>query len=234
MNAIEKESKMVVFDFDETLVHSKKMFTRLNKRAMDMMGFSYTKEIAENLYAMVRNTYIGWGKDLEEQKKIFFTQFSDLVTSLCNKELFLKQMQFYNGMREVIKELAKMDINLAVASSRDVYSIIKFLAKERIISYFNMIEATDGGRRFKDKPDTEILKFISKKLETPLKNAVMIGDTKGDVQMGKNAGMKTIGIGYGEYVSAEKMKSYQPDEIIEFENDIKKIPEIVNSLLNER
>ena len=234
MNSTEKEAKIVIFDFDETLVRSKGMFDNVNRRALDILRFPYTEEIVKNLFMQVREKDLGWGMSLEEQKRFFETEFNDLIVKLCNEDEFLKQVKFYDGMRKVIRELAKTNIKLAVASSRDVYSIMSILKREEMLSYFDIIEATEGGKIFKDKPDPEIVKYIAENVGASLENSVMIGDTSGDVLMGKSAGMKTIGIGYGKYTSAKKMKEYSPDDIVEYTYDIKNIPGMVKSLIRGR
>ncbi len=234
MNSTEKVSKIVIFDFDETLVHSKGMFDNVNRRALDILGLPYTEDVVKNLYVQVKEKDLGWGKSLEEQKRFFENEFNDLIVDLCNQEEFLKQVRFYDGMRRVIRELAKTNIKLAVASSRDVYSIMSILKREEMLSYFDIVEATEGGKIFKDKPDPEIVKYIAENVGASLENSVMIGDTSGDVKMGKSAGMKTIGIGYGRYTSAKRMKEYRPDGIIQSAYDIKEIPGMVKSLIRGR
>ena len=68
-----------------------------------------------------------WGKDLNEQIDIYNKYFNPLVTQLSNIPYFYKQMEFYKEMKNVIIELSKTDINMAIASSRDLNSILTFL-----------------------------------------------------------------------------------------------------------
>ena len=237
MNSIEKDnssSKIIIFDFDETLVHSKDMFNNVNRRAMEKMGFAHTEDIVKNLFAWVKKKYIGWGKNLEEQITIYDNEYSNLVTELSNQEEFLSQVYFYDGMIEVIKMLAKTDYKLAIASSRDLYSILAILQRNKLNTYFSTVKATEGGKNFKDKPDPQIINHISDELNAKSENVVMIGDTSSDIKMGKSAGMKTIGIGYGEYTSVEKIKEYSPDAVVESVKDIKNIPFMVANVLKSR
>lgn len=229
-----EKTKLVVFDFDETLVHSKEMFDNVNRRAMEKLNLPHTEKIVKNAFNILQTEYVGWGSNLEDQIHIFKTRFNDTIVQLCNQDEFINQVRFYDDMREVIKQLAKTDIALAIASSRDLYSIIKFLRKESMLSYFEMIEATEGGKKFRDKPDTHIVNYISQEIGIPSTKAIMIGDTKGDIKMGRDMGMKTIGIGYGKYSSLDEMKQNIPNAIIASTKEIKNIPEIVNLLLNER
>ncbi|MBD5404979.1 HAD-IA family hydrolase [bacterium] len=229
-----EKTKLVVFDFDETLVHSKEMFDNVNRRAMETLNLPHTEDIVKNAFNILQTEYVGWGKNFEDQVHIFKTRFNDTVVKLCNQDEFVNQVRFYNGMRNVIKQLAKTDVALAIASSRDLHSILKFLRKEKMLSYFEMIQATEGGKKFRDKPDTQIVNYISQEIGIPSTKAIMIGDTKGDIKMGRDMGMKTIGIGYGRYSSLDEMKNNAPNAIVSSTKEIKNIPAIVNFLLNER
>ena len=222
---------LVVFDFDETLVKSKHVFQQVNKRAMEYLGLRCDEFIISNIFVLHDKEYLGWGKDLNEQIDIYNKYFNPLVTQLSNNPYFYKQMEFYKEMKNVIIELSKTDINMAIASSRDLNSILTFLQMEGVKNCFKMIEATEGGKIFKDKPNTHIVDYISAELGISLSNAVMVGDTSSDMKMGKAAGMKTLAIGYGRYQNAEALREYQPDALLYNENQVKEIPSILKGLL---
>lgn len=230
----EEKNKLVVFDFDETLVQSKDMFFNANKRAMEILNLPHNDYIVSNIFILVNSEYLGWGKDLKEQVEIYENLYAPLVTKLSNTEEFLNQVKFYNVMHSVIKELAKMNIALAVASSRDLYSILSVLKREGLKDYFDIIEATEGGKIFRDKPDTHIVQYISQEVGVPLEKAVMVGDSKCDIDMGKSAGMKTIGIGFGAFTSLEKMESCRPNVLLGCKEELKDIPVHIKYLLNQK
>ena len=127
-----------------------------------------------------------------------------------------------------------MNIALAVASSRDLYSILSVLKREGLKDYFDIIEATEGGKIFRDKPDTHIVQYISQEVGVPLEKAVMVGDSKCDIDMGKSAGMKTIGIGFGAFTSLEKMESCRPNVLLGCKEELKDIPIYIKYLLNQK
>lgn len=210
-----EKTKLAVFDFDETLVESQDMFYELMAEAMKRLNLPSSFDIVKNIFAKWDNEYIGWGKDLEEQKHIYTYKYQPMITKLARDPYFLNQMVFFNGMKEVIKILAETDIALAIASSRDLTSILLFLKKEGVKDYFSMVEATEGGKNFKDKPNSEIVNYISQEMGITLDNAVMIGDSPWDIKMGKNAGMKTIAVGYSKYSVKSKLENEKPDIYME-------------------
>ncbi len=209
------KTKLAVFDFDETLVKSQDMFYLLMKEAMKRLNLSCSEYIVKNIFVGWDKEYFGWGKNLEEQKIVYTDKYQPLITKLASDPYFLNQMVFFDGMKQVIKDLANTDIALAVASSRDLTSILKFMKKECMKDYFSMIEATEGGKNFKDKPNVSVVNYIAQELGISLENSVMIGDSSSDIKMGKDAGMKTIAAGYGEYANKDKLMKESPDMFIE-------------------
>ncbi len=213
---VEKEkTKLAVFDFDETLVQSQDMFYRLMMVAAEKLGLVCDDVIVKKIFSKWDKEYFGWGKNLEEQKLIYIKKYQPMITTLCNNPFFIKQMKFFDGMQYVIRVLARTDIALAIASSRDVRSINTFLKKEGVDSCFSIVEATEGGKIFEDKPSISIVSYISQETGIPLERSVMIGDSLTDIKMGKNAGMKTIAAGYSRYSDVEKLKKENPDIIID-------------------
>ena len=208
------KTKLAVFDFDETLVQSQDMFYKLMIEAMVRLKLPCSEDIVKDIFAKWDKEYFGWGNNLEEQKVIYQSKYQPMITKLSNDPYFLGQMILFDGMKDTIKLLAKTDIALAIASSRDLTSILTFLRKEGIKDYFIMVEATEGGKNFEEKPNPSIVNYISQEIGVSLDNAVMIGDSVCDIKMGKNAGMKTIAAGYGKYSNKDKLLAEKPDALI--------------------
>ena len=134
-----EKTKLAIFDFDETLVHSKDVFRQVNIAAMKHLGLKTSDEIVNSIFSIYDKEYIGWGKNLQEQADIYRNKFSPLVSKLSADPKYYRQMKLFDGMREVIKELSKTDIALAIASSRDLLSILRFLKEEELKDEFSMI-----------------------------------------------------------------------------------------------
>ena len=233
MNSIEKnkkKSKMVVFDFDETLVKSQDVFYVMTERAIRKLCLPCSEYVVKHIYSEYDKEFFGWGKNLNDQIYIYKKHFQPLITLFSSDYYFIKQMAFFDGIKNVIKMLAKTDIALAIASSRDLISILNFLNINGVENEFNSIKATEGGLNYPDKPDTAVVRAISEELNIPLDRAIMIGDLPCDIQMGKKAGMKTIAVEYSEYSNREKIKKENPDVIIE-NNNARQMVKTIKKLL---
>ena len=98
-------------------------------------------------------------------------------------------------LEQVVAPLAEQGYTLTIASSRSNRSLMEFvhdMGLEAIISYVlgadNVIHA---------KPHPEPVLMTLRKYGCKPEEAIVVGDTKYDIEMGRNAGVKTCGVTYG-------------------------------------
>ena len=115
--------------------------------------------------------------------------FDVLSDELENFEASMK-MKYIPGALEFIKELKAHDIKLAIVTSRLKSSTETGLYKFDIANQFDAFvscEDTD-----KHKPDPTPCLIALDKLGVKAEEAVMIGDSKYDIQCAHNAGIKAV------------------------------------------
>jgi phosphoglycolate phosphatase len=104
-------------------------------------------------------------------------------------------VELYPNVIETLTELKNRGLVLTVASSRSKASLtnyIKDLGIEALISY--VLGADDV---VEGKPNPEPVNRTLEKFGFKPEEAIVVGDTVFDVDMGKNAGTKTCGVTYG-------------------------------------
>ena len=104
-------------------------------------------------------------------------------------------VELYPNVIETLTELKNRGLVLTVASSRSKASLtnyIKDLGIEALISY--VLGADDV---VEGKPNPEPVNRTLEKFRFKPEEAIVVGDTVFDVDMGKNAGTKTCGVTYG-------------------------------------
>lgn len=104
-------------------------------------------------------------------------------------------VELYPNVIETLTELKNRGLVLTVASSRSKASLtnyIKDLGIEALISY--VLGADDV---IEGKPNPEPVNRTLEKFGFKPEEAIVVGDTVFDVDMGKNAGTKTCGVTYG-------------------------------------
>lgn len=104
-------------------------------------------------------------------------------------------VELYPNVIETLTELKNRGLVLTIASSRSKASLtnyIKDLGIEALISY--VLGADDV---VEGKPNPEPVNRTLEKFRFKPEEAIVVGDTVFDVDMGKNAGTKTCGVTYG-------------------------------------
>ena len=128
---------------------------------------------------------------------------------------------------ETLEELNKIGINLALITSASKFTLRR-LKKEfpTIYEKFGCI-ITRNDVRF-TKPSPEQIFIALEKLKIDKENSVVVGDFMSDIQAGKKAGTKTIGV-LSEFAEVSKsyIESTKPDHIIA---SIKEIPDLLSKL----
>ncbi|MET0594213.1 MAG: HAD-IA family hydrolase [Polyangiaceae bacterium] len=111
--------------------------------------------------------------------------------------------------RAVLDELRRFRLAIATNKPRDTTDVV--LARLGVRSLFSAISA--GGDVAMIKPSPDPLFHVAKQLGLAANEMVMIGDGPQDVEAGRRAGCRTIGV-QGGFVGPERLIAAQPDVII--------------------
>lgn len=102
----------------------------------------------------------------------------------------------YPGTLEVLEYLAKTDVKLGILSSARTISIEAFVKRYELDHYFQLKMGVDGSLM---KPDPALFTSACQQLDVEPGVTLMVGDSPGDMEMGKNAGAAgCIGISWGK------------------------------------
>ncbi|OWA33528.1 hypothetical protein B9G55_22540 [Saccharibacillus sp. O16] len=99
------------------------------------------------------------------------------------------------GVRDVLENCRRAGVPLAVVTADETDSARRHLSWLGIEDYFAVVIGTDQAERGKPYPDLCLL--ACERLEAAPEQVVMIGDTEGDMQMAREAGVR-LKIGIGE------------------------------------
>lgn len=122
----------------------------------------------------------------------------------------------YDGIPELLKELKKKGLKLAVFSNKPHQAAVKVIDE-----YFGDIFDIVLGKKEENpkKPDPAGALKIAGEFGVKPENIIYIGDTDTDMQTGKNAGMFTVGVLWGFRDMAE-LKANHADAIAASPADI--------------
>lgn len=182
--------KAVIFDMDGVLVDSEPFYTEVEKQNFLMAGLKISHE--EHL------TFQGTATDRMWtilKKKYNLTQSVEELVEMTNAMVTpwfasLDEIHPMPGVKEVVTELANMEIPLAVASSSYPDVIRMILEKTGLAQYFPVV--VDSRMAGSSKPDPDIFLLAAKKLNVNPSECLVIEDSANGIRAAKAAGMTCI------------------------------------------
>lgn len=202
--------KCVVFDFDGTLVDVEEVMLRVYRELSRKRGWP---ELSKKDIANLR---VGGARAAMDMLKIKFWQLPRVLKSgRAEYKKHSNEIVAFPHIEEVIASLRK-NCDIYVLSSNNERTVEKILKANNLGEGLTVLK---GSSLFgKDKP----LKKLIRSHGYDPKNSWMIGDESRDVEAGKKAGLKTIGVAWG--LQGEKgLRPVQPNFIAKTPKDILKI-----------
>ena len=202
---------LVIFDLDGTLINSVKDLAVSTNYALGELNFP-THPI-ENY-----NLMIGNGINKLFERALPNGQKTD-ENILRMREVFLKHYDQYNavythpynGIPELLEELQKKNILLAVASNKYQQ------ATEKLVHYFfpdiEFAQVLGQRKEVPSKPDPAILFEIMKSTNMPAHKILMVGYSNIDMETANRAQIDACGVSWG-FRSIEELKSKNPKYIV--------------------
>lgn len=203
--------KYVIFDFDGTLVDSKKAFVSSWNTLAKQYNF---KELNFN--------------DLESMKKLSIRERSRLLNFPMYKmplvipkfyKLYrasINDVEFFDGIEDMLIKLERKGYEIAIISSNSKENILTFLKRKKLMSIKNVI--CSGSIFGKDKLINRFLR--ENNLEST--EVIYVGDEQRDIIACKKTGVEIIWVGWG-YDSIEVVENMKPDFQVYSPEEILKI-----------
>lgn len=210
------KTKLIVFDLDGTLLNTLKdlqisLNKILKKHNMPLKDEeSYKKMVGNGIAKLVSRA-----SNLEESSELFSIikdEFNEYYKEHCND--YTKP---YNGIEQMLKEVKKRGIKIAVLSNKDdnfVKELIKIHFSDITFDYIM------GKRKeYKPKPDPGSLNHIIKTLKIEKQSVLYVGDSNVDVKTAKNCSVECIGVKWG-FREEKELKDEGVDYVINEPNEI--------------
>lgn len=187
------ETKIIILDFDGTLGDTASVIIKTMHETIREMGLPTRTD--EQCAAMIGLRLVEIPPVLFPECDIDVDLYADTYRRLFDIHNKDGAVNLYPNVIETLKALKARGITLTIASSRGQASLSQFvknLGLTEIITYILGAGDVENG-----KPHPEaIFKTLDKYGFTP-DQAIMVGDTIFDIQMGINAGTRTCGVTYG-------------------------------------
>lgn len=123
----------------------------------------------------------------------------------------------YPGVREVLHQLRRKGLKLAVVTSKNRVNCLRELKFFGLQEFFVEVISSDDCQQH--KPHPEPVENALRLLQLDSRNVLFVGDSPYDIKAGKAAGVKTAGITWG-ISTKEQLLAHQPDFLLQNLNDI--------------
>ena len=187
------KTKIIILDFDGTLGDTAAVIIRTMHATIEELGLpSRTDEecaamIGLRLVEIPPVLFPGCDVDGE-----LYAQTYRRLFHIYNVE---GAVELYPNVPETLAELKKRGMILTIASSRSNASLMDYVESLNLGSIITYILGADDVKDGKPHPEA-----VNKTLEHfgfKPEEAIVVGDTVFDIQMGANAGTRTCGVTYG-------------------------------------
>jgi len=220
-NAINLPYKLIIFDWDGTLMDSETRIVNCLRTACTEVGFAPLSDfelkdvIGLGLREALKKLHPNENDELIEEMASIY-RHSYLNTDKTPSELF-------PGVEMLLRDLEIQGYSLAIATGKGRQGLDQVLEYTQLGSRFH---TTRCASETISKPHPQMLMEILEQLEMDAADALMIGDTEYDMEMAKNANMDSLGVSYGVH-SVDRLLKHDPigciDDITELTHYLKKI-----------
>lgn len=214
------ETKVIIFDFDGTLCDTRSNIIIAFRATMEHLGLEMRDE--ETCGATI-------GLTLRDGFKSMYPNFDDAKIDYCvetYRQIFAERRKelmpdLFPGVKETLEALRKRGYRMTIATSRLTDSLMLFMRHHGIDHYFEYAVGSDSVTHHKPHPEPALKTLAA--LNISPSEAIMVGDMPVDIAMAHNAGIRAIGVDYGN-ATREELEAAEADWIVD---DITKILSII-------
>ncbi len=200
MNPKTASVSTLLFDWDGTLVDSAQLGLTAFEQSFAALGVAFDHEIYRKVYSPNwYSVYEAMGLPKEEWQRA-----DDLWIHHYGEQT----AQLVEGAQETIMELRHKGFRLGIVSSGTDCRVAREIKELGFDNVFEVIVCNE--QMEKKKPHPEGLETAMRSLGCSAKESCYVGDSPEDIEMGKRAGMLTVGV-RSAYPTSWKLKSYDPD-----------------------
>lgn len=210
--------KVCIFDLDGTLADTVASLAYNGNRALEALGLKTHPEERYQYFAgdgsdeLVRRCLKASGDEklehFEEMRKIYGEFF---------KEGCMYHVKPFDGMVEALEEIKKYGVKIAVLSNKPHENTIKVVETLFGKNFFDHIQGQQEGIPRKPSPIGAL--HIAEVFHVKKEECLYFGDTNTDMQTGKAAGMKTVGVTWG-FRTKEELEENHADFLIDAPKEI--------------
>lgn len=201
---MEREIKLVIFDFDGTLADTKENIILTFQMTMKELGVEIKsrQECAATIGLTLEDAFKVLYPGMAAEKYILLR---DTYRRIFKENRKILVPGLFPEVMQTLEELRRRGFLMSIASSRQSPSLQSFLEDMKIAHLFEYAVGGDNVEHPKPAPDAvlQILRHYNLSAE----EAFVVGDMPFDINMATNAGVKSCGVTWGNADAAQLRES---------------------------
>ena len=220
-----KRYPLLVFDWDGTLVDSiERIVTSLQFASRQAIGSDVSESQAKDVIGLgLMEAIHRLHPELEAQQHA--DELNSIADAYRQHYLFDNTVPapLFDGVSEMLIELRNDGYTLAISTGKSRRGLDMSIREHGVAEHFATTRCAGENR---SKPHPEMLHQILDELNFTADRTLMIGDSEHDLQMAKNANMKSIGVTHGVH-DADTLEKFDPLVCL---NDVTRLSDYLGKL----
>ena len=207
--------KAVLFDFDGTLANTLPFYVRAYKKALKQIGFELKEEEIVKQCFGKKEDIICAKLGLPEKTAEFAKSYFEGVKTL------FKTAELFPDTLKTIEYLRKRNIKIAIITFAYRWYISKMMNQFELSPLIDLIISTDDVKE--PKPNPESVFKTAHYFNVQPGETMVVGDSKSDILMAKNAGSKSFLMfpkDYTRFYDFAELQKTNPDFTISSINEL--------------
>ena len=208
-----------MLDFDGTIARTIPAILHASEKMLGMHGYTIDPEQVERNFGLAlpeafrcfsNNPNID-----DETMEQMILEFNSIYKNECEPLI-----ELFNGVIETLDTLHKAGVTLLIASNNIRSVLNRLTARLNISQYFDGIVCADDVVNAKPAPDIALLAL--ERYNAEASEALVVGDSTFDMDMGREAGCHLCGVSFGSH-SPEMLRERGAMYIIDHFSELQKI-----------
>jgi phosphoglycolate phosphatase len=219
-----KDKKLIIFDFDGTLINS---IPDLTLAANQLLAhYQQSPLTVEEVTPFIGNGARPLVRRVLEKSMPNQTITEELLTEALDiyvtaySEVSCEKTFLYPGVFDTLKELQAKGYKMAICTNKPFRFIEPILDKLSLKEFF--MEWIGEDSLPEKKPNAAPLVYLAEASQTAIKDCIMIGDSKNDILAAQHANMESIGVTYG-YNYNENIADFNPTLVLDNFTDLQEL-----------
>lgn len=202
--------KIVILDFDGTLADTRGVIVTTMQQTIAQLQLPTRTD--EECAAMIGLPLSKTFTTLLPIDEATGRQCAEVYHRLFNENNLPGAVPLFPHVAETLATLRQHGVTVTIASSRSHNSLMEFVEGFQLQDVVSLVLGADDVE--KAKPEPEPVLHTLRQLGFQPSDAVVVGDTWYDIEMGRRAGALTVGVTYGNG-TREQLLSHAADFVID-------------------